>query len=138
MGKRKKSSRKPTGPKKKEPLPSTFQCLFCNHEDSVTVKLDRKLGIGYLSCKICGQSYQTGIHFLSEGVDVYSDWIDACDAVANENDVEPVRARNKSSTYRGTAREPRPQAGGQQEEQLEDDFVVNDEEGMENDYGAED
>lgn len=82
MGKRKKSSRKPQGPKKKEPLPTTFACLFCNHEASVTVKMDRKAGTGELSCKVCGQKFQTGINYLSAGVDVYADWVDACDAVA--------------------------------------------------------
>ncbi|KAJ5353267.1 hypothetical protein N7452_002241 [Penicillium brevicompactum] len=45
MGKRKSSS-KPQGPKKREPLATTFSCLFCNHENSVIVKLDKKLGFG--------------------------------------------------------------------------------------------
>lgn len=84
MGKRKKSSRKPQGPKKREPLATTFPCLFCNHENSVSVKLDKKGGIGELSCKVCGQSFQSGINYLSAAVDVYSDWIDACDSVAKE------------------------------------------------------
>ncbi len=72
---------------------------------SVSVKLDKKAGIGELACKICGQQFQTGINCrfknitgrmfevgwmylwisdLSAPVDVYSDWIDACDAVARE------------------------------------------------------
>ena len=92
----------------KEPLPTNFPCLFCNHEKSVSVKLDKKAGIGELSCKVCGQQFQTGINCkckanlsitsiinsalpltksaidLSAGVDVYSDWIDACDSVAKE------------------------------------------------------
>ncbi|KAL3431534.1 hypothetical protein BDV09DRAFT_146138 [Aspergillus tetrazonus] len=84
MGKRKKSSRQPQQPKKKEPLPSTFACLFCNHENSIVVKLDKKLGLGHLSCKVCGQRFQTGINYLSAAVDVYSDWVDACDAVAKD------------------------------------------------------
>ncbi|KAJ5661624.1 hypothetical protein N7523_003090 [Penicillium sp. IBT 18751x] len=84
MGKRKKSSRQPQGPRKREPLATTFSCLFCNHENSVVVKLDKKLGLGDLSCKVCGQKFQTGINYLSAGVDVYSDWVDACDAVAKD------------------------------------------------------
>ncbi|KAI9865027.1 MAG: AAA ATPase Elf1 [Vezdaea acicularis] len=87
MGKRKKSSRKPQGPRKKETLPSTFECLFCNHEKSVVVKLDKKAGTGELSCKVCGQQYQTGINYLSAAVDVYAAWIDAADAV-NKGDHE--------------------------------------------------
>ncbi|RAH72733.1 transcription elongation factor 1 family protein [Aspergillus aculeatinus CBS 121060] len=84
MGKRKKSSRQPQQTRKKEPLPTTFACLFCNHENSIIVKLDKKLGLGNLTCKVCGQRFQTGINYLSAAVDVYSDWVDACDAVAKD------------------------------------------------------
>ncbi|OAA56989.1 transcription elongation factor [Niveomyces insectorum RCEF 264] len=84
MGKRKKSTRKPMGPKKSESLPTTFTCLFCNHERSVAVKLDRKVGIGYLECKVCGQKFQCGINYLSAAVDVYGEWVDAADTVAKE------------------------------------------------------
>ena len=71
------------------------------------VKLDKKAATGELSCKVCGQHYQTNINCmwhhalvhirgqgklvkltmfsdLSAAVDVYSDWIDACDAVAKD------------------------------------------------------
>ncbi|KAI0547288.1 transcription elongation factor Elf1 like-domain-containing protein [Xylaria curta] len=84
MGKRKKSSRKPQGPKKREGLAKEFTCLFCNHEKSVHVKLDKKAGVGNLSCAVCGQQFQCGINTLSEAIDVYSDWVDAADAVAKE------------------------------------------------------
>ncbi|POR33440.1 Transcription elongation factor 1 [Tolypocladium paradoxum] len=84
MGKRKKSSRKPMGPKKADPLPSTFTCLFCNHEKSVTVKLDRKAGVGQLDCRVCGQKFQCAVNYLSAAVDVYGEWVDAADAVAKE------------------------------------------------------
>jgi Transcription elongation factor Elf1 like len=47
---------------KREPLPSIFACLFCNHEKSVAVKLDKKVGIGQLHCKVCGKSFQSGIN----------------------------------------------------------------------------
>ncbi|KAI9818578.1 MAG: hypothetical protein M1827_000637 [Pycnora praestabilis] len=98
MGKRKKSSRKPQGPKKREPLATVFPCLFCNHEKSVTVKLEKKVGVGQLSCKVCGQSFQTGINYLSAAVDVYSDWIDACDTVAK--DAADQTGRDAASSYR--------------------------------------
>ena len=38
--------------------------------------------MGNLHCKICGQKFQTGINYLSAAVDVYSDWVDACEEVA--------------------------------------------------------
>ncbi|KAI1943835.1 hypothetical protein LOZ58_000730 [Ophidiomyces ophidiicola] len=98
MGKRKKSSRKPVGPKKREPLPTTFSCLFCNHENCVIIKLDKKVGLGNLTCKICGQRFQTGINYLSAAVDVYSDWIDACDAVAKDNEKDAQKGAAAGSS----------------------------------------
>ncbi|CAK7222412.1 hypothetical protein SBRCBS47491_004857 [Sporothrix bragantina] len=99
MGKRKSSS-KPQGPKKADPLPTTFSCLFCNHEKSVAVKLDKKLGIGYLECKVCGQKFQCEINYLSAAVDVYGEWVDAADAVAQEKvENENSRGRLDSDRY---------------------------------------
>jgi len=46
----------------RDTLPTNFQCLFCNHENSVSVKLEKKVGVGHLSCKVCGQTFQTGIN----------------------------------------------------------------------------
>ena len=83
MGKRKSSARKPAK-KVKQTLDITFTCLFCNHERSVICTLDKKVGIGELHCKICGQNFQTRIHSLSKPVDVYSDWIDACEDLEEE------------------------------------------------------
>ncbi|KAH6640884.1 transcription elongation factor Elf1 like-domain-containing protein [Chaetomium tenue] len=100
MGKRKSSS-KPQGPKKRDPLPTTFTCLFCNHEKSVEVKLDKKAGCGRLECKICGQRFQCGINYLSSPIDVYSEWVDAADAVAAEaSEAEKSREANGSGSKR--------------------------------------
>ncbi|KAL5041114.1 hypothetical protein BDW71DRAFT_212426 [Aspergillus fruticulosus] len=93
----------------KEPLPSTFACLFCNHENSIVVKLDKKLGLGHLSCKVCGQRFQTGINYLSAAVDVYSDWVDACDAVAkdtaNKYEADDFATRPSPRTYSPDSRD---------------------------------
>ncbi|RDA88777.1 hypothetical protein CP533_3746 [Ophiocordyceps camponoti-saundersi (nom. inval.)] len=108
MGKRKKSSRKPMGPKKTDPLPTTFTCLFCNHENSVTVKLDRKAGVGQLDCRVCGQKFQCAVNYLSAAVDVYGEWVDAADAVAKEDTADAGRYANTTNysgidnRYRGT------------------------------------
>ena len=40
--------------------------------------------MGNLHCKICGQRFQTTINHLSAAVDVYADWVDACEEVAQE------------------------------------------------------
>ncbi|KAI9741858.1 MAG: hypothetical protein M1834_000246 [Cirrosporium novae-zelandiae] len=113
MGKRKKSTRKPQGPKKREKLETTFPCLFCNHEKSVSVSMAKKDGIGNLS-------------YLSHEVDVYSDWIDACDAVAKEAAEEQKRSgggvrRGHHEGYGGTS-------GGEDDRGDYDDIVDDDEE----------
>ncbi|XP_015262993.1 PREDICTED: transcription elongation factor 1 homolog [Gekko japonicus] len=66
MGRR-KSKRKPP-PKKKMTgtLETQFTCPFCNHEKSCDVKMLPSLTFDSAD--------------LSEPVDVYSDWIDACEA----------------------------------------------------------
>ena len=44
--------------------------------------MDWRLGIGSLSCRLCGASYQMPIHHLHEPVDVFSEWLDDCEAAA--------------------------------------------------------
>ncbi|KAG4306020.1 hypothetical protein PORY_000008 [Pneumocystis oryctolagi] len=83
MGKRKTKMKRPK-PKPRAPLDKTFNCLFCNHEKSIVCHMDKINQIGTLTCKVCGQMHQSIIHNLSAPVDIYSDWIDACDAVANQ------------------------------------------------------
>ncbi|CAL9728202.1 transcription elongation factor 1 [Monosporozyma unispora] len=99
MGKRKKSSR---GPAKRvvQKLDTKFNCLFCNHDKSVSCTLDKKNSIGTLTCKICGQSFQTRINSLSQPVDVYSDWFDAVEEVnAERGDVNDSDSEGSSSDY---------------------------------------
>ncbi|KAF8495615.1 hypothetical protein JB92DRAFT_3126410 [Gautieria morchelliformis] len=79
MGKRKKSSRKPVQTRKRDPLETTFTCLYCHHEKAVSVKLDKKEGVAYLNCKVCSQGYQSKVNHLTEPIDIYSEWIDAAD-----------------------------------------------------------
>ncbi|XP_038048582.1 transcription elongation factor 1 homolog [Patiria miniata] len=80
MGRR-RSKRKPP-PKKKlvGTLDTQFTCPFCNHEKACEVKMDRTRQIGVISCRVCLEDFQTSINYLTEPVDVYSDWIDACES----------------------------------------------------------
>ncbi|KAH9399605.1 PREDICTED: transcription elongation factor 1 homolog [Rhagoletis zephyria] len=80
----KKSKRKPVAPKKPtQPLDVLFNCPFCNHEKSCEVKLDRPRNAGHIFCRICLEDFKTTINYLSEAIDVYTEWIDACE---NAND----------------------------------------------------
>lgn len=132
MGKR-KSSKKAPAPKRKEKLPTTFQCLFCNHENSVNVTIDKKAGVGNLHCKVCGQVFQTKVNFLSAPVDVYADWHDACDAVAKEKNPGGGISR---SANRGQVRAAAI-ADADGEDGMGDDFIVNDEQDAEGEYDDE-
>ena len=79
-------------------IETAFTCLFCHHDKSVTVRMDRKEGIAQLFCKVCDQRYQSKVNRaftchsfvrrvidgcfvdLTEPIDIYSEWIDAADA----------------------------------------------------------
>uniref|UniRef100_A0A7E4V435 Transcription elongation factor 1 homolog n=1 Tax=Panagrellus redivivus TaxID=6233 RepID=A0A7E4V435_PANRE len=79
MGKRKSQRAAPTKSKTIQPLDTQFDCPFCNHEKVCDVKMDRNRNVGFISCRVCQESFQTSITYLSEPIDVYSDWIDACE-----------------------------------------------------------
>ncbi|KAJ2449449.1 hypothetical protein GGF42_004767 [Coemansia sp. RSA 2424] len=92
MGKR-KSSRKVV--KKVQPkLDTTFDCVFCNHEQSIIVAMDRKNKVGNLKCKVCSATYQAALSHLSDPIDVYSEWIDACEEATRK---ETLRERASST-----------------------------------------
>lgn len=78
MAKR-KSKRTPVSRKPTSPLDTMFNCPFCNHEKSCEVKMDRTKNIAKIACRICNEEFTTTVTYLSEPIDVYSDWIDACE-----------------------------------------------------------
>lgn len=87
---------------------------------------------------MCGQSYQTSTNYLSAPIDVYSDWIDACDAVAKE----AAGAASGGRTGGGSAAARRPAARNEEEDEdedgkLEGDFIEEDEGDGEAEYGDE-
>lgn len=61
------------------PLDIMFNCPFCNHERSCEVRSDKTKNIARIVCNICNEEFTTNITYLSEPIDVYSDWIDACE-----------------------------------------------------------
>ena len=96
-------------------IDTTFTCLFCHHDNSVNIRVDRKEGVALLVCKICDQRYQSKVNRtssssrsfatpyspyllrvdLTEAIDIYSEWIDAADAAQNE---APPRRPTASSS----------------------------------------
>ena len=102
---------------------TTFTCLFCHHDNSVNVRVDRKEGVALLVCKTCDQRYQSKVNRksslalvysnaplilyitadLTEPIDIYSEWIDAADAAQNE---PPPRRPTASSSRAQRAAAP--------------------------------
>ncbi|KAI9281194.1 hypothetical protein BY458DRAFT_429973, partial [Sporodiniella umbellata] len=94
-GKR-KTKRKPQR-KLKEKLDTQFNCVFCNHENSVDCKIDNTNKLGHLN-------------YLDEPVDVYSAWIDACEDVNKKKKRENLRRSSEVD-------EPRSPAAGSYDEE---------------------
>ncbi|KAJ8613117.1 hypothetical protein CTAYLR_004799 [Chrysophaeum taylorii] len=84
MGRRKKSSVKKAVKRKRTSISTQFKCPFCNHEDSVEATLKYEQEVGTLVCRVCGASYSATINYLSEPIDVFSEWIDHCEQEQEE------------------------------------------------------
>ena len=79
MGKKKSSA--PVAKRPKLKVDTVFSCPACNKADSVTCEMDFNRKLGTVTCKNCKASYASDITQISEPIDVYSDWIDACEAL---------------------------------------------------------
>ncbi|KAL9093303.1 MAG: hypothetical protein Q9165_004044 [Trypethelium subeluteriae] len=96
--------------------------------------MDKKTAVGQLSCKVCGQTFQMAINYLSVPIDVYSEWIDACDAVAKGNAEEEEAI---PTTYRGTMRSSRDEGAEGGDTGYRGEGIVDDEMDGEADYDDE-
>lgn len=72
--------------------------------------MDLKSGTGSLSCRICSASYQMPIHHLHEPIDVFSEWLDDCEAaergeVAAARPGENKRPQNMGNVVHDTSKD---------------------------------
>lgn len=88
MGRR-KSARKVVK-KATAKLEVTFNCLFCNHTSSCSVKIDHDLMVAKLLCATCHVSFESDTDALTEPIDVYSSWIDACQEEQDKGSRRPA------------------------------------------------
>ncbi|KAI3637441.1 hypothetical protein MIR68_004090 [Amoeboaphelidium protococcarum] len=89
MGKR-KSTRAPVK-RQKQTLDKTFTCLFCNHESAIAVRIVKDQQIGTVNCRMCGVNWSCKITSLDEAIDVYANWVDACeDAQQQQHLQQPI------------------------------------------------
>ena len=63
--------------------------------------MDLGKGVGSLSCRMCSASYQMPIHHLHEPIDVFSEWLDDCEA-AERGEIAAASA-STSNNNRGAA-----------------------------------
>ena len=78
MGKR-KSAKKPVAKKKlTEKIANAFQCPFCSQQ-KCEATVDKLKKTAYIRCGDCQEDFKTTAHALTEPIDVYNDWIDACE-----------------------------------------------------------
>lgn len=78
MGKRKRAT-KPPPKAKAAKLDVIFDCPFCGHEKTVDCTIERDISVGKVECRVCGVKHSSTINKLEEAVDVYANWIDACE-----------------------------------------------------------
>lgn len=50
----------------------------------ILIYRDKSRNSARIACRVCAEEFQTSINFLSEPVDVYNDWVDACEE-SNKN-----------------------------------------------------
>ena len=65
------------------------------YEKCVAAKMDYDKETGTLECRVCAATYTATINYLSEPVDVFSEWIDQCEAEDEE------RAKRDAARDRG-------------------------------------
>eukprot|EP00559_Dactyliosolen_fragilissimus_P001274 CAMPEP_0184864982 /NCGR_PEP_ID=MMETSP0580-20130426/16546_1 /TAXON_ID=1118495 /ORGANISM="Dactyliosolen fragilissimus" /LENGTH=148 /DNA_ID=CAMNT_0027363967 /DNA_START=206 /DNA_END=652 /DNA_ORIENTATION=- len=56
--------------------------------------MNHREGVGKLECRLCGASFQMPIHHLHEPIDVFSEWLDACEATERGNDGNSTEVNN--------------------------------------------
>jgi transcription elongation factor Elf1 len=67
--------------------------------------MDFRAGIGSLACRLCAAAFQMPIHHLNEPIDVFSEWLDDCEAAANGR--QPNSAEPSAGGGGGAAAAPR-------------------------------
>mmetsp|Transcript_39768 Transcript_39768/g.62105 ORF Transcript_39768/g.62105 Transcript_39768/m.62105 type:complete len:115 (-) Transcript_39768:1611-1955(-) len=92
MGKRK--SAKKVQKKEMARVMSKFDCVLCNHNGCIRVVIQKKAKFGGVKCSVCDTKWETTITALTEPIDIYCEWVDACEE-ANKQPVKPATQRRE-------------------------------------------
>jgi len=101
----------------------------------VIVKMDKKAGIGSLSCKACTQDFSTQINHLSAPVDVYYDWVDEAEKMKTDSQRQNSTQRAAPGDASRINAPAAASGSGYAEKDKEDDFIVDDEDEAEGGFG---
>lgn len=101
-------------------LDKTFDCLFCSHENAVCVRMDKLNKVGNLWCKVCSVTYQAAINHLSDPVDVYGEWVDACDEASRREQQDLRQQHEDLFAEPSLPAEERPPALSDEESEIDD------------------
>jgi transcription elongation factor Elf1 len=82
-------------------VPKVFDCPFCNHSKTVECRIDSKINMGEIKCRVCDANFQTQTNFLTEAIDIYSEWIDACEEANAPSNLEASSRRFLQDSQRG-------------------------------------
>mmetsp|Transcript_420 Transcript_420/g.491 ORF Transcript_420/g.491 Transcript_420/m.491 type:complete len:148 (+) Transcript_420:96-539(+) len=110
MGRRAKKA--PVQTKKRATLAKTFKCPFCANDNVVECKMDFRKGTGSLACRVCDSNYQMPIHHLHEPVDVFSEWLDDCEAAQRPQEDRADDDGQQSPRYDDEDEEEIPESSG--------------------------
>ena len=80
-------------------------------------------GTGSLECRICDASFQMPIHHLHEPIDVFSEWLDACEAAEKGNSGNNNAADNDFLGQGLNSNNSRPSSAGASEGQKKAAFA---------------
>eukprot|EP00035_Acanthoeca_spectabilis_P003105 m.91279 g.91279 ORF g.91279 m.91279 type:complete len:126 (+) comp11929_c0_seq2:3533-3910(+) len=119
---RKKSKRKPPAKKAADKLAETFDCPFCNHEATCKVEINHEKSVGSIKCSVCDEDFQCATNHLTDPIDVYTEWIDACDE-ANRTGGQPSGGHHDDDD-RDYGANDRSYAAGIGDESDDDDGLV--------------
>mmetsp|Transcript_16392 Transcript_16392/g.22824 ORF Transcript_16392/g.22824 Transcript_16392/m.22824 type:complete len:173 (+) Transcript_16392:84-602(+) len=123
MGRRAKKA--PVKTKKRAILAKRFKCPFCANDETVECKMDLRAGVGSLACRLCAASYQMPIHHLHEPIDVFSEWLDDCEAAQQGRptgeEQQPTGRGGAMNNSRSSSGGPR-YSGPPEDESDEDDL----------------
>ena len=92
-----------------------FTCLFCHHDKSVSVRINRKEGVAQLLCKVCDQRYQSKANRTCLSPSAWDSFLTAC----VQTSLSPSTSTRSGLMLQMPQRRRQPQLGDQSHPQVD-------------------